>query len=66
MSNQNLNEKEAEKHEKEDEKRNEKSPEEKSWDEKWSRDPLSAVVWAAIFISQLLRRLYTPQINFKE
>jgi len=50
MSNQNLNEKEAEKHEKEDEKRNEKSPEEKSWDEKWSRDPLSAVVWAAIFI----------------
>ena len=36
--------------EKEMEKREEKSPEEKSWDEKWRRDPLSAVVWAAIFI----------------
>lgn len=37
-------EKEEEKHEKEGEK------EEKSWDEKWRRDPLSAVVWAAILI----------------
>jgi hypothetical protein len=36
--------------EKEQEKRDEKSAEEKSWDEKWRRDPLSAIVWAAIFI----------------
>jgi len=36
--------------EKEMEKREEKAPEEKNWDEKWRRDPLSAVVWAAIFI----------------
>ena len=36
--------------EKEMDKRDEKSPEEKSWDEKWRRDPLSAVIWAAIFI----------------
>jgi hypothetical protein len=50
MSDQHLNEKETEKHEKEEEKRSEKSPEEKSWEEKWSRDPLSAVVWASIFI----------------
>lgn len=31
-------------------KQQEKSPQEKSWDEKWRRDPLSAIVWAAIFI----------------
>jgi hypothetical protein len=37
-------EKEEEKQEKEHEK------EEKSWDEKWRRDPLSAIVWAAILI----------------
>jgi len=36
--------------EKEMQKREEKSPEEKSWDEKWQRDPVNAVVWAAIFI----------------
>jgi len=36
--------------EKEMEKREEKAPEEKSWDEKWRRDPLSSIVWAAIFI----------------
>lgn len=36
--------------EKEAEKREEKSPEEKSWDEKYRRDPLSAIVWAVIFI----------------
>ncbi len=37
--------------EKEEEKREEKGEkEEKSWDEKWRRDPLSAVVWAAILI----------------
>ena len=38
-------EKEAEKAEKE-----EKTWDEKSWDEKWRRDPLSALVWAAILI----------------
>ncbi len=37
--------------EKEEEKRTEKEEkEEKSWDEKWRRDPLSALVWAAILI----------------
>ncbi|UCC88018.1 MAG: hypothetical protein JSV81_01620 [Anaerolineales bacterium] len=37
--------------EKEEEKREEKEEkEEKSWDEKWRRDPLNAVVWAAILI----------------
>ena len=36
--------------EKEREKREEKSPEEKSWEEKWQRDPLNAIIWAAIFI----------------
>jgi len=36
--------------EKEMEKQEEKKPEEKNWDEKWRRDPLSAVVWAGIFI----------------
>ncbi|HSF81709.1 MAG TPA: hypothetical protein VLA49_10770 [Anaerolineales bacterium] len=36
--------------EKEMEKREEKAPEEKSWEEKWRRDPLSSIVWAAIFI----------------
>ncbi len=34
--------------EKEEEKQEEKD--EKSWDEKWRRDPLSALVWAAILI----------------
>jgi len=37
-------EKDEEKQEKEEEK------EEKRWDEKWRRDPLSAIVWAAILI----------------
>ena len=40
-------------HGKEEEKEHEKEHEkeaEKSWDEKWRRDPLSAVVWAAILI----------------
>jgi len=37
------------KDEKFDEKEMEKS-EEKSWDEKWRRDPLSAIIWALIFI----------------
>ncbi len=36
--------------EKDAEKREEKSPQEKNWDEKWRRDPVSAVVWALIFI----------------
>jgi hypothetical protein len=36
--------------EKEREKQEEKSPEEKRWDEKSRRDPLSAVVWAAILV----------------
>ena len=36
-------------HGKEEEKEHEKEAE-KSWDEKWRRDPLSAVVWAAILI----------------
>jgi low affinity Fe/Cu permease len=40
-----------EKGEKEEEKEAEKAEkEEKSWDEKWRRDPLSALVWAAILI----------------
>jgi low affinity Fe/Cu permease len=40
-----------EKDEKEEEKRAEKEEkEEKNWDEKWRRDPLSALVWAAILI----------------
>ncbi len=37
-------EKEEEKTEKETEK------EEKTWEEKWRRDPLSAIIWAAILI----------------
>lgn len=37
-----------EKGEKDEEKRHEK--EEKSWEEKWRRDPLSAIIWAAILI----------------
>jgi hypothetical protein len=49
MSQQHYSEK-HEKEEKEDEKTQEKSPQEKSWDEKWHRDPVSAVVWALIFI----------------
>ncbi len=36
--------------EKEREKREEKSAEEKRWEEKWQRDPVSAIVWATIFI----------------
>ncbi len=43
------NEKEDEKHEKDHEKEHEKE-QEKTWDEKWRRDPLSAIVWAAILI----------------
>jgi len=40
-----------EKHEKDEEKaEKEHEKEEKSWEEKWRRDPLSAVVWAAILI----------------
>ena len=40
-----------EKMEKQDEKQEKEEKEhEKSWDEKWRRDPLSAVVWAAILI----------------
>lgn len=40
-----------EKSEKDEEKRSEKEEkEEKNWDEKWRRDPLSALVWAAILI----------------
>jgi len=40
-----------EKNEKEEEKQAEKEEkEEKSWGEKWRRDPLSALVWAAILI----------------
>lgn len=36
--------------EKDREKREEKSPEEKSWEEKSRRDPVNAVVWAAILV----------------
>ena len=43
MSDQQRDEKEEK-----EEKRGQK--EEKSWDEKWNRDPLSAIVWAGIFI----------------
>ena len=43
-------EKDEKTEEKEMEKRDEKSTEEKNWDEKWRRDPLSAVIWAAVFI----------------
>ena len=43
------NEKEDEKYEKEHEKEHEKE-QEKGGDEKWRRDPLSAIVWAAILI----------------
>jgi hypothetical protein len=40
-----------EKNEKEEEKRSDKEEkEEKNWEEKWRRDPLSALVWAAILI----------------
>ena len=42
-----------ERHRKEDEKQEEKWDEkwrEEKWDEKWRRDPLSAIVWAAILI----------------
>jgi hypothetical protein len=46
MADEKFDEKELEKR---DEKSEEKS-EEKTWDEKWQRDPLSAVLWAAIFI----------------
>ena len=35
--------------EKYDEKQEEKSAE-KNWDEKWRRDPVSTIIWAAIFI----------------
>jgi hypothetical protein len=42
MSDEKFDEKEREKHD-------EKS-EEKTWDEKWQRDPLTAALWAAIFI----------------
>jgi len=52
MSQQHYGEKEEEKtEEKEQEKRYEKQEkEEKARGEKWRRDPLSAIVWAAIFI----------------
>ena len=43
-------EKDEKSEEKEWEKTEEKSADEKSWDEKWRRDPLSAVIWAAVFI----------------
>ena len=43
-------EKDEKSEEKELQKTEEKSTEEKNWDEKWRRDPLSAVIWAAIFI----------------
>jgi hypothetical protein len=39
----------SEKDEKFDEKEREKSAE-KSWDEKWSRDPLTPIIWALVFI----------------
>ena len=41
----------GEKYEKEEEKtEKEHEKEEKTWDEKWRRDPLSALVWAAILV----------------
>ncbi len=42
MADEKFDEKEREKH---DEK-----TEEKTWEEKWQRDPLTSLVWAAIFI----------------
>lgn len=56
--------------EKELRKREEKSTEEKTVDEKWRRDPLSAVVWAAILIWAgivlLLNNLgYVRSIDFR-
>jgi hypothetical protein len=69
MTDQHVNEKREKAIEKEDEK----SPHEKSWDEKWQRDPISAVVWALIFIwaglvllannLNYLDRWISPQIN---
>ena len=47
MSEPRHDEKVEEKEEKQGEK---EEKEEKSWDEKWRRDPLNAVVWAAILI----------------
>jgi len=46
MADEKSDEKEMEKREEKDEK----SREEKSWDEKWRRDPISAIVWAILFI----------------
>jgi hypothetical protein len=46
MADEKSDEKEMEKRDEKDEK----SREEKSWDEKWRRDPISAIVWAILFI----------------
>jgi len=46
MADEKFDEKELEKRE----EKEEKSREEKSWDEKWRRDPISAIVWAILFM----------------
>ena len=46
MADEKFDEKELEKRE----EKEEKSRDEKSWDEKWRRDPLSAIVWAVLFM----------------
>ena len=46
MADEKFDEKELEKRE----EKEEKSREEKSWDEKWRRDPVSAIIWAILFM----------------
>jgi len=46
MADEKFDEKELEKRE----EKEEKSRDEKSWDDKWLRDPLSAIVWAVLFM----------------
>ena len=46
MADEKFDEKEMEKRE----EKEEKSSDEKNWDEKWRRDPISAIVWAILFI----------------
>lgn len=48
MPDEKFDEKELEKQE--EKSRDEKRSEEKNWDEKWRRDPISAVIWALLFI----------------
>lgn len=48
MPDEKFDEKELEKQE--EKSRDEKSSEEKNWEEKWKRDPVSAAIWAVLFI----------------